>query len=160
MVMMSTDALGQVAQEADEAMEAARARLVAAVRQASREGMSQREIAAAIGRSQPEVSRLIRFHGASPLARKLRKARPEVLRLIEAAGGSNVRVFGSLATGEDGECSDVDLLYTGGRPMGLMALAGLELDVSEAVGEPVDLVPESTLAPFLRDRVLNEAVPL
>lgn len=91
--------LAAVAQETDKAVRQARERLVTAVRKASRDGMSQKEIARQIGRSQPEVSRLLRFHGTTPLARRLRSARHEVIETVKAVGGSNVRVFGSVATG-------------------------------------------------------------
>ena len=41
-----------------------------------------------------------------------------------------------------------------------MKLGRLEAEVSTAVGVAVDLVPESSLRPALRDRALAEAVPL
>ena len=122
--------------------------------------MTQAEIAREIGRSQPEVSRLLRFHGTSPLARTLRAARAEVLRAIRAAGGDDVRVFGSVATGQDHPGSDVDLLFTMGRPLSLIELGQLEERIAGVVGADVDLVPDSSLRPALRDRVLAEAVPL
>lgn len=152
--------LAKIARESDQAVRDARARLVKAVRQAAADGMSQQEIATAIGRSQPEVSRLLRFHGTTPLARKLRAARSQVVSAVRAAGGSNVRVFGSVATGQDGLGSDVDLLFTMGAPLSLMELAALEQRVATAVGADVDLVPESAVRPDLRHRVLAEAVPL
>ena len=129
-VAESTKSLAAVARETDEAVRQARGRLVAAVRKASREGMSQKEIARQIGRSQPEVSRLLRFHGTTPLARRLRASRREVIETVEAAGGSNVRVFGSVATGREHEGSDVDL------------------------------VPDTNIRPTMRDRIISEAVPL
>ena len=116
--------LAAVAQETDKAVRQARERLVTAVRKASRDGMSQKEIARQIGRSQPEVSRLLRFHGTTPLARRLRSARHEVIETVKAAGGSNVRVFGSVATGREHEGSDIDLLFHMDQPLGLMDLAG------------------------------------
>ena len=71
-----------------------------------------------------------------------------------------MRVFGSVARGEDDEGSDVDLLFVMGRPLSLMELGRLEDEVSASVGVPVDLVPESSLRPELRDPALTEAVPL
>ncbi|MFZ1372782.1 MAG: nucleotidyltransferase domain-containing protein [Nostocoides sp.] len=144
----------------DAAVHRARVELVRAVREAAAAGMTQAQIAAEIGRSQPEVSRLLRFHGATPLARRLRASRAEVLRAVAEAGGGDVRVFGSVARGEDDEGSDIDLLFLMGRPLSLMELARLEARVSAVVGVPVDLVPESSLRPALLDRALAEAVPL
>lgn len=64
--------------------------LVLAVRQASAQGLPQAQIARLIGRSQPEVSRLLRFHGRSSLAMQLRRHVREVRRRIGQAGGSHV----------------------------------------------------------------------
>lgn len=152
--------LAEVARESDAAVRHARDELVRAVREAAAAGMTQAQIAAEIGRSQPEVSRLLRFHGTTPLSRRLRASRAEVLRAVAEAGGRDVRVFGSVARGEDDEGSDVDLLFVMERPLSLMELGRLEDEVSAAVGVPVDLVPESSLRPALRDRALVEAVPL
>ena len=122
--------------------------------------MSQTQIAAEIGRSQPEVSRLLHFHGTTPLARRLRQHSSEIRRLVADAGGSNVRVFGSVATGQDHEGSDIDLLFTMGTPLSLMQLGALEQQLSDVLDTEVDLVPDSILRPEFRDRALAEAVPL
>jgi len=152
--------LAVVAQHADDVIARARAELVRAVRSAAASGMTQAEIAAEIGRSQPEVSRLLHFHGTSAVARRLRRHANEVKRLVAGVGGSNVRVFGSVATGRDHEGSDIDLVFTMGRPLSLMQLGALEASVSEVVGVAVDLVPESALRPEFRERILAEAVTL
>jgi predicted nucleotidyltransferase len=122
--------------------------------------MSQTQIASEIGRSQPEVSRLLHFHGTTPLARRLRKHTSEIRRIIAEAGGSNVRVFGSVATGQDHEDSDIDLLFTMGTPLSLMQLGALEGRISDVLDTEIDLVPDSILRPEFRDRALAEAVPL
>lgn len=152
--------LAEVARESDGAIADARSRLVRAVREASAQGMTQQQIARAVGRSQPEVSRLLRFHGTSALAHRVRKHRAEISKLVEEAGGSNVRVFGSVAEGTDDGESDVDLLFTKGGRLGLMGLSALENEISDLIGAPVDLMPESAVRPGIRERVLKQAVPL
>lgn len=152
--------LAEVARRSDASVAHARAELVRAVRQAAVRGMTQAEIAREIGRSQPEVSRLLRFHGTSPRALALRRHRAEVRRLVKAAGGRNVRVFGSVATGTDHDGSDVDLLFTMGGPLGLLALGRLEKQIAQIVGVEVDVLPDSALQPQHRDRILAEAVLL
>jgi predicted nucleotidyltransferase len=152
--------LAEVARRSDGAVAQARAELVRAVRQAAASGMSQTRIASEIGRSQPEVSRLLHFHGTTPLARRLRKHTSEIRRIITEAGGSNVRVFGSVATGLDHEGSDIDLMFTMGTPLSLMQLGALEQQLSDVLDTEVDLVPDSILRPEFRDRALAEAVPL
>lgn len=134
--------------------------LVAAVREAAAAGMTQTQIAREIGRSQPEVSRLLHFHGTSPLARRLRKHKHEIHRILTEAGGDDVRVFGSVATGRERPDSDIDLLFCATTPLSLMDLGRLEAQIAALVGVDVDLVPDGSLAPAIRDRVLAEAVPL
>jgi predicted nucleotidyltransferase len=157
---MADLSLGEVARHTDRVTAQARADLVRAVREAAANGMTQTQIARRIGRSQPEVSRLLRFHGTSPLARNLRRHSDQVRRLVAEAGGTQVRVFGSVATDQDRPGSDVDLLFAMNEPLSLMQLGRLEQQLSDLLGVPVDLVPESTLRPDLRERVLAEAVAL
>ena len=156
---MTTD-LAEAARHADAVVAQARAELVGAVRKAAAHGMTQTEIARQIGRSQPEVSRLLRFHGTSPLARNLRRHAEQVRRIITEAGGNRVRVFGSVATGKDRSDSDVDLVFRMTQPLSLLQLGRLEQRLADLLGVKVDLVPESALRPDLRDRVLSEAVEL
>ena len=156
---METD-LAEVARHTHEVTVQARAELVRAVRRAAAKGMTQTQIAQEIGRSQPEVSRLLRFHGTSPLARNLRRNAGQVRRLVAEAGGARVRVFGSVALGTERPDSDVDLLFEMKEPLSLMQLGRLERRLGDLLGAAVDLVPESALRSDLRERVLSEAVSL
>lgn len=141
-------------------MRKGRANLVAAVREAYAQGMTQREIASAINRSQPEVNRLIRFHGDTPGGLAVRKARKQILAILAKYGMSNPRVFGSVARGEDTDDSDVDLLVAVNRPVGLVSTARAESELSKAVGRPVDLVFDSMIRPDLEKEIKESAVPL
>lgn len=152
--------LTRTTQAADADIAAARQQIVDAARAAYRVGYSQRQIAQAMQRSQPEVNRLIRFHGTSAAAMSVRKHRAEILRILRDHSLKNPRIFGSVARGEDGEESDVDLLVTRTQPMGLLALAGLEDELSETVGRRVDLVFDDAIRMDLADNILNSAVPL
>lgn len=148
------------ARTADELHERSRAMLVDAARAGAAAGLSQREIANAIGRSQPEVSRLLRFHGSSELGRRVSRNRRRILEHAAAYGVRNVRVFGSVARGTDTPDSDIDLLVDLPGGIGLFTLARLENDLSELLGTNVDIVPAGNLRDHLAVRVLNEAVPL
>jgi predicted nucleotidyltransferase len=83
-----------------------------------------------------------------------------VLAVAERRGARNVRVFGSVARGDDGPTSDVDLLVDLDEDVSLLGLTGLGNELSDLLGVSVDVVPASMLKPRLRDRVLAEAVPL
>lgn len=99
------------------------------------------------------MSRLLRFHAATLLGRRLRAARTPMLRAIADAGGSQVRVFGSVATEQEGPHSDIDLVFTMGTPWSLMELERLQRRLSDILGADVDLVPDTAVRPDLRDRV-------
>ncbi len=63
-------------------------------------------------------------------------------------------------TGKEHEGSDIDLLVTFDKGVTLMGIVRLEFALGELLGVEVDVVGEKSLRPFLRDRVLGEAVPL
>jgi uncharacterized protein len=90
----------------------------------------------------------------------LEKYRAEILNLAMRHGARNVRVFGSFARGEENQGSDLDLLVTLGEGRSLLDLVGLKQDLEDLVHSPVDVVTEKALSPYLRERVLSEAVPL
>jgi len=92
--------------------------------------------------------------------RGLAERRTEILRLAERYRAGKVRVFGSVARGDNSQVSDVDLLVTPQPGCSLFDLGGLLEDLQELLGCPVDLVTEDGLKPRLRERVMREAVPL
>lgn len=90
----------------------------------------------------------------------LKPKRDDILRTAARYGASNVRVFGSVARGEAGPDSDVDLLMDFAPDQSLLDHASLWQDLEDLLGRDVDLVTEKGLYQSLRDRVLGEAVPL
>ena len=89
-----------------------------------------------------------------------REKRAEILHRAEVRGCRNVRVFGSVATGENRPDSDVDFLVDLDPGRGLLDLGGLLSDLHDMLGIDVDLVESQSIHPYIRDRVLAEAVPL
>jgi predicted nucleotidyltransferase len=90
----------------------------------------------------------------------LASKRGDILALAAARGVSRVRIFGSVARGEDREGSDVDLLVDVPAGTSLLHIVGLRLDIEDALGVKVDLCTERELHPALRSRILAEARPL
>lgn len=86
--------------------------------------------------------------------------RDEVRRVATAHGAGNVRVFGSVGRGEQGASSDLDLLVDMEEGRSLFDLIALANDLEESLGVDVDVVTEASLSPYLRDRILDEAVAL
>jgi uncharacterized protein len=97
----------------------------------------------------------------SPLAMTLRKHRAEITAAAERLGAHNVRVFGSVARGEDTPESDVDLLVDfPARERGLLPLLTLAEQVEQLIGRQVDVAAVEVMAEPVRARALAEAVPL
>jgi predicted nucleotidyltransferase len=67
-----------------------------------------------------------------------------------------VGVFGSVARGEATGQSDIDLLVRFSKRKSLLEMIKLEREVSAAVGRKVDLLTESAISPYLRDKVKRE----
>jgi uncharacterized protein len=86
--------------------------------------------------------------------------REDVRRIAAAHGAGNVRVFGSVGRGEQDTSSDLDLLVDMAEGRSLFDLIALSNDLEESLGVDVDVVTEASLSPYLRDRVLDEAVAL
>lgn len=83
-----------------------------------------------------------------------------IRRIAEKHGAYHVRIFGSWARGEAGPQSDLDLLVDKGAQTTPWFPAGLILELEEALGREVDVVTEKGLSPYLRERILQEVVPL
>jgi predicted nucleotidyltransferase len=94
------------------------------------------------------------------VADDIRTKRGEILKIATGFGARNVRVFGSAARGDAGPGSDVDLLVDFEAGRSLMDHAGLLVALEDLLGRKVDVVPERTLRPHLRERVLREALPI
>jgi predicted nucleotidyltransferase len=90
----------------------------------------------------------------------LEEKRDDILNIAARHGAFNVRVFGSVARGEDRPDSDVDLLVDVRTTTSSWFPAGLILDLEQILGRQVEIVTEKGLNPYLREQVLREAVPL
>ncbi len=73
---------------------------------------------------------------------------------------TNPRVFGSVLHGTDKEGSDLDIVVDTLPNTTLFDLGGLQVELEEALGVPVDIVTSTGLHRFIRDRVLAEAQPV
>lgn len=86
--------------------------------------------------------------------------REEILRICAKYGARNVRVFGSVARGEADEESDIDFLVEMEAGRSLFDLGGLQYELEQLLGRPVDVVTERGLKARIRERILKETVPL
>jgi hypothetical protein len=79
---------------------------------------------------------------------------------LRAAGVVRISLFGSTVRGEQRPDSDVDLLaaFDSSRRLSLLDVVGIERQISDVLGRPVELVEEGTLKPRVRRTVDAEAV--
>lgn len=92
---------------------------------------------------------------------EIRSRREEILKLAEDCGLKDIRVFGSVARGEESAESDIDLLvsYTKNSQKGL-AVFGFPVKIETMLGRKVDMVFENGVYHHLKDRILTEAKPI
>jgi hypothetical protein len=86
--------------------------------------------------------------------------REEIRRIAARHGACNIRVFGSVARGEAGPKSDLDLLVDCGPNPTPFFPGGLLADLEDLLGCRVEIITEPGLNPYIREKVLKEAVPL
>lgn len=93
--------------------------------------------------------------------RTFKKHRNEILfRFSKRNKLSNLRVFGSVARGEDTEDSDIDFLVSTSPGTTLLDLGGLCADLEEFFGQNFDVIEENSLPTKFKETVLKEAIPL
>jgi predicted nucleotidyltransferase len=136
-------------------------------------GLTQRQLAEASGVKQPLIAAIERGtrqptetvrHALEAALRVrpsqlLQAAREQVLAAVNAAGGTEVRVFGSVAIGNDQPDSDLDFIVSFPPDADIVTLLTLEEELSELLTVPVDVVSAGSSGPVL-ERALAEAVPL
>jgi predicted nucleotidyltransferase len=86
--------------------------------------------------------------------------RKEILDAAMRNGAVNVRVFGSVARGDERPDSDIDFLVNLEPGRSLMDLARLLRELNALLDRPVDVVTEAGLRPRIKSQVLKEARPL
>jgi uncharacterized protein len=86
--------------------------------------------------------------------------RQQILDIAARHGASNVRVIGSYARGEQSAESDLDLLIDLEPGRSLIDHVAIAQDLEDLLGRPVDVIEAHALHALIRDRVVQEAVPL
>lgn len=93
-------------------------------------------------------------------AELLKAKRPQILQIAQQHGASNLRIFGSVARGEAGPESDIDVLIALADDRSLLDLIGFTQDLEDLLGCKVDVLTERGINERIRARVLGEAVAL
>lgn len=91
---------------------------------------------------------------------ELTEIREDVHHIAAAHGATNVRLLGSAGRGKQDASSNLGLLVDMAEGRTLFDLIALSNELGENLGVEVDVVTEASLSPYVRDRVLAEAVAL
>lgn len=103
------------------------------------------------------VSTLLNGGSTMTTLAELRKKRREIQLISAKHGIIRLRVFGSVARGEQNSQSDLDLLVGMAPSRDLTDLVSFVQDMQTALHAKVDVVSEAGLSPYLRDQILAEA---
>jgi uncharacterized protein len=104
-----------------------------------------------------------RASGPAPTVQELRKRRSEIERVASLHGARSVHVFGSVARGDAGAGSDLDLLVDMERPQGFFGQAGLRSELEELLHCPIHIATTGGLRyarEHTRRQIEQEAKPL
>lgn len=88
-----------------------------------------------------------------------RDYKDQILQIAEVCHAENIRIFGSLARGEQNEWSDIDFLVHMKSDSGF-GIGGLKWRLEELLDCKVDVVSDTSLNPMIKESILKEAVRL
>ena len=90
----------------------------------------------------------------------IRAKKPQLLEVAARYGVSDIRLFGSVARGEEGPDSDVDFLVHLAPGRDYLDLGGFQYCSSEILGRHTDVVLDTCLNKYLAPYILRDARPL
>ncbi|NOU41057.1 MAG: nucleotidyltransferase family protein [Methylotenera sp.] len=90
----------------------------------------------------------------------IRSKKSDILAIATRHGAKNVRVFGSVARGEDTDTSDVDLLVSMEKNRTLYDLIGLQQEIQDILNRNVDVLTDRSINSYLQAQILQEATLL
>lgn len=88
----------------------------------------------------------------------LTEKREEIVKIARKYGAYNIRIFGSVARGENNNDSDLDLLVDIESGRSLLDRIALMQELEDVLGCKVDVVKSQNLPLLIRDKVMNEAI--
>lgn len=87
---------------------------------------------------------------------ELEEVKYKIIPILKRYDVNRAAFFGSFVRGEQKEDSDIDILVEFKSEKSLLDLAGLKIELEEALGRRVDVLTYNSLHPLLRDRILQE----
>lgn len=93
-------------------------------------------------------------------SQKIQQHQQKIQELAQKFGMKNLRIFGSVAKGEDTENSDLDLLVEASPTTTLFDICGLQIELEELLNLKVDVVTDNSLPLRFKGEVMHYAIPL
>jgi len=90
----------------------------------------------------------------------LRELKDDVAHILRQHDVRRAAFFGSVATGEAGQDSDVDILVQFNGEKSLLDLVELKTELEASLQRKVDVITYDSLAPLIRERVLQQQVAI
>ncbi len=90
----------------------------------------------------------------------LKQNREKIYEIAKKCGVSNIRVFGSVARGEEKKGSDVDLLASISTKTSLMTLVKLEKSLEKTAGRKVQIISDKAVNKHIKKQVFAESITL
>lgn len=94
------------------------------------------------------------------MSHKLEQFKEIALPILKKAGITHSSIFGSVARGEHGSESDIDLIIEFQGKKTLLDLAGLQQELEEALGRKVDLVTRRSIHEPLKKLIEKEEIAI
>ena len=94
------------------------------------------------------------------IRQRLEALKPQVLEVARRYGASNLRIYGSIATGQEHPASDLDLLIDLPKGQSLLGLISLQQELEDLLGCPVDVTEAENLHTLIRSQILEQALAL
>ncbi len=91
---------------------------------------------------------------------QLRQKRDDILAIADRYGATNLRIFGSVARGDDRPDSDIDILIDQERRWSLFEHIGMMQDLEDLLGCKVDLATTDALRERIKTRIFQDAIAL
>ncbi len=90
----------------------------------------------------------------------LRQNREKIYEIAEKYGVSNIRVFGSVARGEDKKGSDVDLLISKNDNISFFEILDFKYGAEKLLKRKIDLVLEDGINKYLKKMIISSSIKI
>lgn len=91
---------------------------------------------------------------------RIHSQKKELIAVAKKHGAYNLRIFGSVARGEESEKSDIDILVSFEKGRNIFDEVRLFDELTQCLNHKIDLVGEDALSPLLKSKILAESILL